>query len=47
LDGVIPARRKIVEEKACQAARQLVAPVFGRFTEGFETPDLRSASAML
>jgi predicted ATPase len=28
-------------------ARQLLAPVYGRFTEGFETPDLRSASAML
>jgi predicted ATPase/DNA-binding winged helix-turn-helix (wHTH) protein len=28
-------------------ARQLLAPVYSRFTEGFETPDLRSASAML
>jgi predicted ATPase/DNA-binding winged helix-turn-helix (wHTH) protein len=28
-------------------ARQLLAPVYKRFTEGFETPDLRSASAML
>jgi predicted ATPase/DNA-binding winged helix-turn-helix (wHTH) protein len=28
-------------------ARQLLAPVYDRFTEGFETPDLRSASAML
>jgi predicted ATPase len=28
-------------------ARQLLAPVYNRFTEGFETPDLRSASAML
>jgi len=25
----------------------LLAPVYNRFTEGFETPDLRSASAML
>jgi predicted ATPase len=28
-------------------ARQLLAPVYSKFTEGFETPDLRSASAML
>ena len=28
-------------------ARQLLAPVYERFTEGFETPDLRCASAML
>jgi predicted ATPase len=28
-------------------ARQLLAPVYNRFTEGFKTPDLRSASAML
>jgi predicted ATPase len=28
-------------------ARQLLMPVYNRFTEGFETPDLRSASAML
>jgi predicted ATPase/DNA-binding winged helix-turn-helix (wHTH) protein len=28
-------------------ARQILAPVYDRFTEGFETPDLRSASAML
>jgi predicted ATPase/DNA-binding winged helix-turn-helix (wHTH) protein len=27
-------------------ARQLLEPVYNRFTEGFETPDLRSASAM-
>jgi predicted ATPase/DNA-binding winged helix-turn-helix (wHTH) protein len=28
-------------------ARRLLVPVYGRFTEGFETPDLLSASAML
>jgi len=28
-------------------ARQLLAPVYNRFTEGFETLDLRSASALL
>jgi predicted ATPase/DNA-binding winged helix-turn-helix (wHTH) protein len=28
-------------------ARQILAPVYGRFTEGFETPDMRSAKAAL
>ena len=28
-------------------ARQLLAPVYDRFTEGFETPDLRAAKAFL
>jgi predicted ATPase len=28
-------------------ARDLLAPVYGRFTEGFDTPDLREAKALL
>lgn len=28
-------------------ARDLVAPVYGRFTAGFGTPDLRDAKALL
>ena len=28
-------------------ARELVAPVYGWFTEGFDTPDLREAKALL
>jgi len=28
-------------------ARQVLAPVYDRFTEGFETADLRAAKAML
>jgi len=28
-------------------ARQILAPVYDRFTEGFETADLRSARTML
>ena len=27
--------------------RQLLAPVYDRFTEGFDTPDLRAARALL
>jgi predicted ATPase len=28
-------------------ARDLLAPVYGRFTEGFETADLKEARALL
>ena len=28
-------------------ARDLLAPVYGWFTEGFDTPDLKEAKAML
>jgi predicted ATPase len=28
-------------------ARELLAPVYGRFTEGFETLDLKEARALL
>jgi predicted ATPase len=28
-------------------ARDLLAPVYGWFTEGFETPDLKAAKALL
>ena len=28
-------------------ARDLLAPVYGSFTEGFETPDLKEAAALL
>ena len=28
-------------------ARDLLAPVYGWFTEGFETPDLKEAKALL
>jgi predicted ATPase len=31
----------------CAAARQLLAPVYGWFTEGFDTPDLQEAKALL
>ena len=29
------------------AARDLLAPIYGWFTEGFDTPDLRDAKALL
>ena len=29
------------------AARELLAPIYGWFTEGFDTPDLQDAKALL
>ena len=29
------------------AARQLLAPILGRFTEGLDTPDLKDATTLL
>ena len=34
------------QDKA-QQARELLAPVYGRFTEGFDTLDLKEAKALL
>jgi predicted ATPase len=30
-----------------QQAQELLAPVYGWFTEGFDTPDLKEAKALL
>ena len=30
-----------------EPARELLAPLYGRFTEGFDTPDLRAAKILL
>ena len=40
------ARLRIRQDRQ-DDARQLLAPVYNRFTEGLETPDLRSARTML
>jgi predicted ATPase/DNA-binding winged helix-turn-helix (wHTH) protein len=40
------ARLRVSQDRRDEA-QQLLAPVYNRFTEGFETPDLRSARAML
>jgi predicted ATPase len=39
--------RMLVARRAHKEARDLVAPVYGWFTEGFATPDLRRARALL
>ena len=35
------------DQGRCAAARDLLAPVYGWFTEGFDTPDLKYAKALL
>ena len=35
------------ESKKRADARDLLAPVYNRFTEGFDTPDLKDAKALL
>ena len=31
----------------CEAARELLAPIYERFTEGLDHPELREAAALL
>jgi predicted ATPase len=35
------------DQGRCADARDLLAPVYGWFTEGFDTPDLKEAKALL
>ena len=35
------------EQNKAQQARELLAPVYGWFTEGFDTRDLKEAKALL
>jgi predicted ATPase len=35
------------DQRKVQQARELLAPVYGWFTEGFETLDLKEAKALL
>ena len=35
------------DQGRCAEARDLLAPVYGWFTEGFDTPDLKEAKALL
>jgi predicted ATPase len=47
LRAALGLARLRVEQGRGGEARQLVARVYDRFTEGFETPDLRAAEAFL
>jgi predicted ATPase len=35
------------DEGKCIRARNLLAPIYGWFTEGFDTPDLKDATELL
>ena len=37
----------LCEQKKRQEAQDLLAPVYDWFTEGFDTPDLKDAKALL
>jgi predicted ATPase len=37
----------LIERGQRDAARQLLAPIYGWFTEGFDTLDLKEAKALL
>jgi predicted ATPase len=47
LRGASQLARLRLEKKRPEDARQILAPVYGRFAEGFETPDLRAAKTLL
>jgi predicted ATPase len=39
---------RLRRDEGCRAeARELLAPIYGWFTEGFDTPDLKEAKALL
>jgi predicted ATPase len=39
--------RLLAESGQREGARKILAPVYGRFTEGFETADLKTARGLL
>ena len=47
LRSAISLARLWHEQGQTSQARQLLAPIFGRFTEGFGTADLKTAKALL
>jgi predicted ATPase len=47
LRAAVSLARLLSELGRCAEARDLLAPVYGRFTEGFDMPDLKEAQALL
>jgi predicted ATPase len=47
LRAALSLARLWLRQGKCDAARQLLAPIYGWFTEGFDTDDLRQAKAVL
>jgi predicted ATPase len=41
------ARRLLLDQKWREEARAILAPIYGWFTEGFDTLDLKQAKALL
>jgi predicted ATPase len=39
--------RYLAARRQPDSARRLLAPLYGRFTEGFDTPDLKQTRAVL
>jgi predicted ATPase len=39
--------RRVSDKVIWQPVNELIAPVYGRFTEGFDTRDLKEAKALL
>ena len=46
LQAAIGLARHWAERGQRNAARDLLAPIYGWFTEGFDTPDLKEAKAL-
>ena len=47
LRTAVSLARLLSEQGRCNEARELLAPIYGWFTEGFNTPDLKEAKALL
>jgi predicted ATPase len=47
LRAAVSLARLLRDQGCCQEARDLLAPIYGWFTEGFDTPDLKEAKALL
>jgi predicted ATPase len=44
---VAPSLRRLWQQGKCTEAHALLAPIYGWFTEGFDTADLQEAKALL
>jgi predicted ATPase len=47
LRSAVSLARLWSEKRRRSEARDLLAPIYGWFTEGFDTPDLKAAKALL
>jgi len=47
LRATLSLARLLQKERRSEEARQLLSEIYGRFTEGFDTPDLQEAKVLL